>query len=75
MSVTQVTAVYDVQRGCARRNWPPKSARKPASKLARVSRNSRDVVITVVTDDKAQLAIFTNKKDNLLMGAKGRTSL
>jgi 3-hydroxyisobutyrate dehydrogenase len=31
------------------------------------------VIITVVTDDKAQLNIFTNKKDNLLMGAKGRT--
>jgi 3-hydroxyisobutyrate dehydrogenase len=31
-----------------------------------------DVVITVVTDDKAQLAIFTGKKDSLLIGAKGR---
>jgi 3-hydroxyisobutyrate dehydrogenase len=31
-----------------------------------------DVVFTVVTDDKAQLNVFTNKKDNLLMGAKGK---
>jgi len=31
-----------------------------------------DVVITVVTDDKAMLKIFTNKGDNLLQGAKGR---
>jgi 3-hydroxyisobutyrate dehydrogenase len=41
-------------------------------KLARVTELS-DVVVTVVTDDTAQLAVFTNKKDNLLMGAKGRT--
>jgi 3-hydroxyisobutyrate dehydrogenase len=40
--------------------------------LARVTELS-DVIITVVTDDKAQLAVFTNKKDNLLLGAKGRT--
>ena len=32
-----------------------------------------DVIITVVTDDKAQIDVFTNKKDNLLMGAKGKT--
>jgi len=29
-----------------------------------------DVVVTVVTDDKAQLAIFTNKRDNLLQGRR-----
>ncbi len=31
-----------------------------------------DIVITVVTDDKAMLNIFGNAKDNLLIGAKGR---
>jgi 3-hydroxyisobutyrate dehydrogenase len=31
-----------------------------------------DIIITVVTDDKAQLSIFTNSRDNLLQGAKGR---
>ena len=39
--------------------------------LARVTALS-DVVITVVTDDKAMLQIFGGKGDNLLVGAKGR---
>jgi 3-hydroxyisobutyrate dehydrogenase len=59
-----VTAVYDVRA---------KSAQKLAQELgceacvslARVTALA-DVVITVVTDDKAMLKIFSNKKDNLL---------
>ncbi len=31
-----------------------------------------EVIITVVTDDKAQHAIFTERADNLLLGAKGK---
>ncbi len=37
-----------------------------ASSLEEVTANS-DVIITVVTDDRAQKAIYTNKKDNLLL--------
>jgi 3-hydroxyisobutyrate dehydrogenase len=44
----------------------------PCAKLADVTRLAK-VILTVVTDDVAQLAIFTKKGDNLLVGAKGRT--
>jgi 3-hydroxyisobutyrate dehydrogenase-like beta-hydroxyacid dehydrogenase len=43
-----------------------------AQKLARVTELS-DVVITVVTDDKAMDTIFAKKGDSLLNGATGRT--
>jgi 3-hydroxyisobutyrate dehydrogenase len=42
------------------------------SKLSDVTRLAK-IIITVVTDDSSQLAIFTRKGDNLLSGAKGRT--
>ncbi|MEX2381004.1 MAG: NAD(P)-dependent oxidoreductase [Opitutales bacterium] len=42
-----------------------------AGSLARLTELS-DVVITVVTDDKAMLDIFTGQEDNLLMGATGK---
>ena len=66
-----VTAVYDVNRQGAAELATELGA-EACTKLARVTELS-DVVITVVTDDKAMLNIFTNKKDNLLLGAKGRT--
>jgi 3-hydroxyisobutyrate dehydrogenase len=66
----KVTAVYDVNRKGAA-ELASEIGAEACTKLARVTALS-DVVITVVTDDKAQLAIFTNKKDNLLQGAKGR---
>ena len=66
-----ISAVYDV-RAAAAEELARELGAEATDKLARVTELS-DVVITVVTDDKAQLAIFTNKKDNLLMGAKGRT--
>jgi len=66
-----ISAVYDV-RTAAAEELARELGAEATDKLARVTELS-DVVITVVTDDKAQLAIFTNKKDNLLMGAKGRT--
>jgi len=66
----QVTAVYDVNRQGAA-DLAAEIGAEACTKLARVTALS-DIVITVVTDDKAQLAIFTNKKDSLLTGAKGR---
>jgi 3-hydroxyisobutyrate dehydrogenase len=65
-----VTAVHDVNRKGAA-ELAAEIGAEACTKLARVTELS-DIVITVVTDDKAQLAIFTNKKDNLLQGAKGR---
>ncbi len=66
-----IAAVYDVRADAAKALAEELGA-EATTKLARVTELS-DVIITVVTDDKAQLAVFTNKKDNLLMGAKGRT--
>ena len=65
-----VTAVYDINHQAAAELATELGA-EATTKLARVTELS-DVVITVVTDDKAMLKIFTDKKDNLLMGAKGR---
>ncbi len=65
-----VSAVYDINRNAAAELAAELGA-EATDKLARVIELS-DVVITVVTDDKAMLSIFSNKKDNLLMGAKGR---
>ena len=66
-----VAAVYDVRKESAEELAKEVGAEATTS-LARVTELS-DLIITVVTDDKAQLAVFTNKKDNLLIGAKGRT--
>src|ERR1700744_6058958 len=65
-----IAAVYDV-RADAAKELANELGAEATDKLARVTELS-DLIITVVTDDKAQLAIFTNKKDNLLQGAKGR---
>ena len=65
-----VTAVYDVHRPAA--DALAKELRcESAATLARVTALS-DVVITVVTDDKAMRAIFAGKSDNLLTNAAGR---
>ena len=66
-----VAAVYDVRKESAEELAKELGAEATTS-LARVTELS-DLIITVVTDDKAQLGVFTNKKDNLLQGAKGRT--
>jgi len=66
-----IAAVYDV-RAAAAQELAKELGAEATDKLARVTELS-DIIITVVTDDKAQIAVFTNKKDNLLMGAKGRT--
>ena len=67
----KITAVYDVNRKGAA-ELAAEIGAEACDKLARVTELS-DIVITVVTDDKSQLAIFTGKKDSLLIGAKGRS--
>jgi 3-hydroxyisobutyrate dehydrogenase-like beta-hydroxyacid dehydrogenase len=66
----KVTAVYDVRKEAAA-ELAKEIGAEACTKLARVTELA-DVVVTVVTDDKAMLKIFTNKSDNLLQGAKGR---
>jgi 3-hydroxyisobutyrate dehydrogenase len=61
-----VTAVYDVRAESAQKLAQELGCEACVS-LARVTALS-DVVITVVTDDKAMLNIFSNQKDNLLKG-------
>ena len=65
-----VTAVYDV-RTAAAKSLAAELGCEACTKLARVTALA-DVIITVVTDDKAQLHVFTNKLDNLLIGAAGK---
>ncbi len=65
-----VSAVYDV-RADAAKELAKELGCTACDKLAKVTELS-DVVITVVTDDKAMENIFSNKKDNLLIGARGK---
>jgi 3-hydroxyisobutyrate dehydrogenase-like beta-hydroxyacid dehydrogenase len=68
-----VTAVYDV-RAEAAETLAKELGAEACTSLARVTALS-DVVVTVVTDDKAMLKIFAVPKkgtDSLLAGAKGR---
>ena len=65
-----VTAVYDV-RAAAAKSLAEELGCEACAKLARVTELA-DVIITVVTDDKAQLHVFTHKADNLLRGAAGK---
>ncbi|MBI3880771.1 MAG: NAD(P)-dependent oxidoreductase [Verrucomicrobia bacterium] len=65
-----VSAVYDVRAQSAL-DLAREIGCEAALSLARVTALS-DVVITVVTDDKAMENIYTNKKDNLLKGARGK---
>jgi 3-hydroxyisobutyrate dehydrogenase len=65
-----VTAVYDVHAPSAAALAAEIGARH-ATKLADVTA-AADVVITVVTDDAAQLAVFAETGDSLLAGASGK---
>ena len=65
-----VVAIYDVRANAAR-SLARELHAEACRKLARVSELS-DIIITVVTDDKAMESIFAGKKDNLLMGARGK---
>jgi 3-hydroxyisobutyrate dehydrogenase len=66
-----ITAVYDVRAEAAAAVGQELGA-EACSSLARVTELA-DVIITVVTDDRAMDNIYTGRKDNLLKGAKGRT--
>lgn len=65
-----IAAVYDVRKDAAEAVARELGA-EACSSLARVTALSQ-VIITVVTDDAAMRAIFSDKKDNLLKGAAGR---
>ena len=65
-----VTAVYDTRPEVATALAQELGSETPGS-LAGVTA-AADVILTVVTDDQAQLNVFTNKKDNLLMDAAGK---
>lgn len=66
-----VTAVYDSRPEAAKALAEELGCASP-KKLAEVTA-AADVIITVVTDDKAMEGIFGKKGDSLLVGAKGRT--
>lgn len=66
----RVTAVYDVHRETAER-LAAELGGEASPTLAGVTA-AADVIVTVVTDDKAMLGIFAGKKDNLLRGAAGK---
>jgi 3-hydroxyisobutyrate dehydrogenase len=65
-----VTAVYDAHAPTAAALAAELGA-KHAAKLADVTA-AADVIITVVTDDAAQLGVFAGSGDSLLTGAKGK---
>jgi 3-hydroxyisobutyrate dehydrogenase len=65
-----VTAVYDIRANAAKK-LAVELGCSACDTLTRVTALS-DVIFTVVTDDRAQLEIFTNKRDNLLIGAAGK---
>ena len=65
-----VTAVYDVNASGAAALAQELGARH-ATKLADVTA-AADVIITVVTDDAAQLGVFATSGDSLLTGAQGK---
>ncbi len=65
-----VTAVFDVRPEAAETLGKELGCASPR-KLAEVTA-AADVIITVVTDDKAMDRIYAKKGDSLLTGAKGR---
>ena len=65
-----LTAVYDVRPGVAEALGKELGCANPL-KLADVTALA-DVILTVVTDDKAMEQVFATKGDSLLLGAKGR---
>ncbi len=65
-----VTAVYDTRPEAAEALAKELGCASPR-KLAEVTA-AADVILTVVTDDKAMDRIFSKKGDSLLVGAKGR---
>ncbi len=66
-----VTAVYDMNTTGAAALAQELGA-KHATRLAEVTA-AADLIFTVVTDDAAQLAVFAESGDSLLVGAQGKT--
>jgi len=66
-----VTAVYDAHAPAAAALAAELGAAS-ATTLAAVTA-AADVIFTVVTDDAAQLAVFAESGDSLLVGARGKT--
>src|ERR1051325_9608837 len=66
-----VTAVHDLHRASADALAEELGAKHPRT-LAEVTA-AADVIFTVVTDDAAQLGVFAETGDSLLVGAKGKT--
>ncbi|MBL9172850.1 MAG: NAD(P)-dependent oxidoreductase [Verrucomicrobiales bacterium] len=65
-----VTAVFDARPGAAAELAKELGCQHPGT-LAEVTALA-DIVVTVVTDDRAMERIFAKKGDSLLTGAKGR---
>jgi 3-hydroxyisobutyrate dehydrogenase len=65
-----IAAVFDVNKETARSVAAELSA-TAAETLAAVT-SASDIVITVVSDDAAQLGVFAESGDSLLVGAKGK---
>ena len=66
----EVTALYDINREAAS-SLATELGSTAYETLAEVTANA-DVIITVVTNDDAMRAIYTNGADNLLQGATGK---
>jgi len=69
----RVVAVYDLRPEVTKALAAELGA-EPCERLARVTELA-EVILTVVSDDKAQLKVFCDRKDNLLRKAKGRVFL
>jgi 3-hydroxyisobutyrate dehydrogenase len=67
----RVTAVYDTARPAALALADELRSVAPTT-LVQVTA-AADVVFTVVTDDRAQLSLFSETGDSLLVGARGKT--
>jgi len=67
----EVSTVFDLNAANAQ-NLGKEIGATVATTLAEVTANA-DQIITVVTDDKAMLSIFSKNGDSLLQGAKGKT--
>jgi 3-hydroxyisobutyrate dehydrogenase len=66
-----ITAIYDAHTESAK-SLATELNTQSVETLAAITA-AAEVIITVVTDDAAQLAIFAETGDSLLAGAKGRT--
>ena len=66
----EVAGVFDIRREVAEATAQELGA-EYCTQITRVTELS-DIIITVVTDDRAMLSIYTNPRDNVLKGGKGK---